>query len=247
MAYSPPPAPVKSAEWTVLAEMNKIRARHGIGPLRMAGRVRLVARDRSRSMKNQGYFAHVSPSGVSAPTLLNRRSVQYRRWAENIGWTKYFQLEAGAKWMVDWWKNSPSHRRHLLDPRLNYAGIGIAKDGPKTLYTVNFVSQRDHTPPMVGLLQARTGIAVASVGRPAKVTVRWWGRDRKLSSGTAGLRSFSVQYKRGDGSWRPLLTDTNKRQVTVSLARGTHTFRVRGVDRNGNRSGWQRPLVVTVS
>ena len=183
MASAPEPDPeIKAAEWSVLGHMNRVRDRQGLKPLRMATRVRLVARDRSRTMKNQDYFAHVSPAGATAASMLNDIGVSYSSWGENIGWTKYMGNEEGARWMVDWWKNSPPHRRNMLNGDFNYVGIGMAREGAKLLYTVVFVTQRDHTPPKAGLISADTGMSVAALSSTKVVTIRWWGKDRTLAA-----------------------------------------------------------------
>jgi uncharacterized protein YkwD len=247
MAAPEAPPAVRAAEWQVLAEMNRFRANHGLKPLRMAGGVRLVARERSRSMKNEQYFAHSSPAGVDAGDLLRRRSVQNHFWGENIGLTKYVGLDDGPRAMVDWWKDSPGHRWNMLYKGYNYAGIGIAKDGAQTYYTIVFANQRDHTPPMAGLVSSESGISVAATSGPRPVTVRWWGKDRPLSTRTAGLRGFSIQYRRAHGDWRTLRTLTASRQLTKELTRGSHQFRVRAIDKKGNRGSWMRPLTVTVN
>ena len=75
-----PPDEVLSAEWKVLGEVNRVRENQGLPALRMADDVREIARERSRSMKRLDYFAHVSPNGTNAASLLNGRGVAYRYW-----------------------------------------------------------------------------------------------------------------------------------------------------------------------
>jgi uncharacterized protein YkwD len=234
---------VKAAERSVLNHMNQFRRGHGLAPLRMAGRVRLVARDRSRSMKNLDYFSHVSPSGATAGSMLRSRSVTHAFWGEAIGWTSAMGLETGARWMVNWWKGSTTHRRLMLRQDFNYAGVGVAREGGKTLWTIVFVNQPDHTPPFAQLMgpSSRT-IATSS----SSVTVCWSGQDRRLSTRTAGLRAFILQHKRSGGDWT-VMRRTTSRQATMSLSRGQHYFRLRAVDRRGNRGGWQKPLKVVIS
>jgi hypothetical protein len=243
-AGSTAPDAVKSAEWRVLSQMNQVRRNQGLHPLLMAGRVRVVARDRSRSMRAGSYFSHVSPSGQTAGSMLAGRDISHAFWGEAIGWTQYMNLHEGAKWMVDWWKNSPTHRRLMLRRDFNYAGIGIARDGHRTLWTIVFVNQPDHTPPIAGLIgPASRTVATAT----NQVTVRWWGRDRILSTRTAGLQSFSIQRKTPRGLWIPVLRNTTRRSVTVNLGSGEHYFRLRATDRRGNQGNWRPPLKVVVS
>jgi uncharacterized protein YkwD len=244
--FAAPPPSVQSAEWDVLAEINAVRANHDLAPLRMTTGVRLVARDRSVSMKRLDYFDHVSPGGLDAADLLNRRDISYRYWGEIIGWTVNMGLGEGARWMVDWWKNSPVHREIMLSDAYNYAGVGIAVEGNTVLWTVVFVNQADHTPPVATLLQP-AGTASLRVAGSNQSIVRWWGRDRRLAVRTAGLDSFQVQHRLPGGRWDTLLSRTTARQATWNLRPGLHFFRVRARDRLGNVGAWQGPTRVYVA
>jgi len=246
-AAGQPPIQIQAAEWRVLKQVNQVRARHHLAPLRMAPRARDVAQDRSSSMRNQGYFGHVSPSGLTAGKMLSYRRVRYSYWGEAIGWTVYFPLGQGADWMVNWWKNSPSHRSLILSKRFNYAGVGVVRRGVKTWYTIVFTNQADHTPPVAGIRRVYSGLAVAAVGSaPRGVAVRWWGRDPRLATRTAGMGRFTVMFKREGGRWRTIYRDTRKRHVRMNLPPGRYRFVVRARDRAGNWGGWQRPLIVNV-
>ncbi len=194
-------------------------------------------------MKNANYFSHVSPSGTTAGSMLRGRSISHAFWGEAIGWTNSMGLSSGARWMVDWWKGSSTHRRLMLRQDFNYAGIGISRDGGKTLWTIVFVNQRDHTPPIAELMGPASRTIASGDQR---VTLRWSGKDRRLSTRTAGLKAFILQHKRSGGNWG-VLRNTTRRQGTFALTPGQHYFRIRAVDRRGNRGGWQRPLKVVVS
>jgi uncharacterized protein YkwD len=233
-----PPDAVLSAEWKVLGEVNRVRENQGLAPLRMADDVREIARERSRSMKRLDYFAHVSPNGTDAGDLLNGRGIAYRYWGEAIGWTVNMDLDPGSRWMVDWWKNSPVHRELMLSRSFNYAGVGIAQDGPKVLWTIVFVNQADRTAPVarVGRRHKSASFAPVAAGR---TVVRWWGYDRPLALRTAGLQSFSVQHRAPGGDWNTVIERTTARQASWALRPGTHWFRVRARDHAGNVGAWQ--------
>jgi uncharacterized protein YkwD len=244
MASNQAPPQIRAAEWKVLSHMNQVRQRHGLAPLRMAGGVRIVARDRSRSMKNANYFSHTAPSGATAGSMLRSRNIRHAFWGEAIGWTNSMDLTTGARWMVDWWKQSTTHRRLMLRRDFNYAGVGIARDGNTTLWTIVFVNQPDHTPPQASLAGPASRFVAAA---NTKVGVSWWGKDRRLSTRTAGLKGFTLQRKRAGSGWRTVKRNTSQRSVDIQLPSGTHYFRLRAVDRRGNRGGWQPPLKVVVS
>jgi uncharacterized protein YkwD len=244
--FAAPPPSVLDAEVAVLAEINQVRANHDLAPLRMTTGVRFVARDRSVSMKQHDYFDHVSPGGTDAADLLNRRDISYRYWGEIIGWTVNMGLGEGARWMVDWWKHSPVHRDIMLSRAYNYAGVGIAVEGNTVLWTVVFVNQADHTPPVASLVQ-RASTASLRVADTNQSVVRWWGRDRRLAVRTAGLDSFIVQHRLPGGRWDTLLNRTTARQATWNLRPGLHFFRVRARDNMGNVGRWQGPTRVYVA
>lgn len=241
-----PPDAVLSAEWKVLGEVNRVRENQGLAALRMADDVREIARERSRSMKRLDYFAHVSPNGTNASSLLNARGVAYRYWGEVIGWTVNMELGEGSRWMVDWWKNSPVHRELMLSRSFNYAGVGIAQEGSKVLWTIVFVNQADQTAPVarVGRRHRSAEFRPTSAGR---TLVQWWGYDRPLALRTAGLQSFSVQHRVPGGEWHTIIERTRSRQASLSLPAGTHWFRVRARDRAGNVGAWQDATRIEVA
>ena len=233
-----PPDPVLSAEWAVLSEVNRVRENQGLGPLRMAEDVREVSRERSRSMKRLDYFGHVSPSGVDAGDLLRSQGIGYRAWGEAIGWTVYMGLDEGSRWMVNWWKNSPPHRELMLSPSFNYAGVGIAQEGDRVLWTIVFVNQADRTAP-VARIRRPSSTASLRVAATTQTTLHWWGHDRRLATRTSGLDSFSIQHKVQGGRWQTVIERTTARQASWNLRSGTHLFRVRARDNRGNTSYWQ--------
>lgn len=248
LGYNEPPKVLKQGEWKALGAINHLRADRGLKPLRMAHRVRLVARDRSRDMRQYDYFSHASPSGRDAATLLDHRNVSYMSGSENIGWISFMSTwEKTAAAMVDAWFDSSGHRANLLSRDVNYVGIGAARTGNAVYWTAIFVRQKDHTAPKAGMIASTTGLSLAGNDAGKRTaTIRWWGHDRALQRHTSGLKGFVVQKKQPNGTWRTLRHMTKTRSLTLQLSRGTHKFRVRAVDNRGNKSGWRHPLQVTV-
>jgi hypothetical protein len=67
--------------------------------------------------------------------------------------------------------------------------------------------------------------------RANRSRVRWRGRD----TGGSGLRFYTVQARAPHGHWRTLLRRTHRHSVR---RRAGYAYRVRAVDRAGNRSRW---------
>ena len=64
--------------------MNRERAAHGLGPLRLEPRLTLAASDRIGDMMRKRYFDHVSPDGVQPFTWVRKRGYRYRTIGENL-------------------------------------------------------------------------------------------------------------------------------------------------------------------
>jgi len=238
------------AEWRVLGEINRYRASRGLAPYRMAHQARLAARDRSTEMRNRNYLSHHSPSGSHASTLLSQRGVRYQAGAENIGRITFRNWDGAISGMMYGWKSSSGHNASLLSSTFNYVGIGIARSNRVAYFTTIFLLQRDHTAPKSGMELSRSGISVAATAAGTRrVTVRWWGKDPVLQRNHAGVKHFIVQHRRVGGvkGWQTVRYKTTARELTMTLTEGRHKFRVRAIDRAGNKGKWKRPVTVHVS
>lgn len=251
MAGSTGPATAaKRAEWRTLGQMNEYRATRGLAPYRMAGQARIAARMRSKEMRDLNYLSHTSPTGNHASVLLARRGVKYQAGAENIGRISFRDWDAAVSGMMYGWKNSTSHNAAILSTGFNYVGVGVARTDRIAYFTTIFLLQRDHTAPISGMAASGTGVTVSATSTGTqRVTVKWWGIDPILQRNHAGIRHFIVQHKRVGGvkDWQTVRYKTTDRQLTMTLTKGRHKFRVRAVDRAGNVGRWKRPLEVYVS
>jgi hypothetical protein len=68
-----------------------------------------------------------------------------------------------------------------------------------------------------------------------RALLRWRGRD----TGGSGLKSYRLQVRKPHGRWHTALRATKRKKLRYRATRaGRYTFRVRGVDKAGNRSRW---------
>jgi uncharacterized protein YkwD len=137
-------------EAALLAEINTLRRRHRLAPLRVNIRLRAAADSHSAAMANRGFFAHESADGTTFWKRVVRFYPRARYWAvgENLLWSSPTVDAAGALRM---WLNSPPHKRNLLTPRWREIGLsavyadqapGVFGGRPVTIVTADFGVRR---------------------------------------------------------------------------------------------------------
>jgi uncharacterized protein YkwD len=110
-------AELTATEQALLAEMNRVRAAHGLVWLKVDPKLQRAARGHSADMLRRGYFAHgnfsrrVQLVGASGPRL-----------AENLAWAH--GARANPQAIVKMWLRSPPHRANLL--RAGFRRVGVA-------------------------------------------------------------------------------------------------------------------------
>ena len=115
-----------------LCLLNAQRRAHGLHKLRENGKLRHAAAGYSRLMVSQGFFSHVSPSGSTLESRVNRTHYLNgaRSWTigENIAWGTGSLGTPRA--IVKAWMNSPGHRQNILNGTYRDIGIGVATGAP---------------------------------------------------------------------------------------------------------------------
>jgi uncharacterized protein YkwD len=109
----------------ILTEVNTVRARKGLRPIRLSGALAAAAKRHSMSMARRGFFSHDSADG----TVFWKRvqhfygSKGFRSWqvGENLLWASPDLEPARA---VKLWLDSPPHRRILLST--SWRDVGFA-------------------------------------------------------------------------------------------------------------------------
>lgn len=118
-------APFAELEAQLLHEVNAVRARHHLIPLRRTPELDRVARDHSLDMARRNYLNHDSPEGANPVDRIVRGGLDgFTLVAENLGKTNRGDPN---REIVESWLASPEHRRNLLAPPFNTTGIGIAR------------------------------------------------------------------------------------------------------------------------
>ncbi len=137
----PPPAPrppaapsvsLTAVEQELFGAHNSERAKAGVGPLQLDPTLESIARQRANDMAANNYFAHTSPSGQTAFTLMAQSGYGYQIAGENIARNNYPDAESGSTAMTGF-MTSPSHRSNILEGRFTKVGVAMAfgSDGMK--------------------------------------------------------------------------------------------------------------------
>lgn len=115
-------------EAPVLAELNRVRADHGLEPLTASLPLAKAADAHAASMGRLGYFSHTSANGTTFDKRIARfyPASNFSLWkvGENLLWSSGELTPAQA---VALWMASPGHRRNILDPAWRKIGISAVR------------------------------------------------------------------------------------------------------------------------
>ena len=138
----PPPAPVGAGldlspmnayEQALFDAINARRVGAGMPALRANIYLAGVGRVRSQDMVDHNYFAHTSPSGQTAFSLLSAYGIPYAWAGENLARNNYPDSETVAVAIRDLMA-SPSHRDNILNSHYTEMGVAVAIDGAGMKY-----------------------------------------------------------------------------------------------------------------
>lgn len=120
-------------ERALVTEVNALRKRHGLVPLRPSVPLAAAAASHSRAMASRGFFAHTSRDGTTFARRVERfyAAPGYRSWSagENLLWSS---ASLDARRALAMWLSSPPHRGNLLSSRWREIGVSAihAADAP---------------------------------------------------------------------------------------------------------------------
>jgi uncharacterized protein YkwD len=116
---------LRALDQAILAQLNAVRADHGLRPDAISADLQEAAVFHSRSMLDDGFFAHESKDGSSFVVRLKRFYSPGRHTVWSAGENLlYSGAEIDAEAAVKAWMASPPHRRNMLDPSWRDVGIG---------------------------------------------------------------------------------------------------------------------------
>jgi uncharacterized protein YkwD len=125
--------PVPTVEGQMLELINAERVKEGLTPLELDEELTEVARAHSRDMFERGYFAHLTPEGITPFDRMKAAGVDYIIAGENLAHAATLSVAHTGL------MNSPGHRANILRPEFGRVGIGILDGGKYGLMiTQNF-------------------------------------------------------------------------------------------------------------
>jgi uncharacterized YkwD family protein len=115
--------PISNFSVKVVELVNLERAKRGLAPLRLDGRLTEVAQEKAQEMVRNKYFSHTSPSYGSPFEMMQKFGIRYSAAGENIARGQTSPGEVMADWM-----QSSGHRSNILYPNFDTIGVGHSED-----------------------------------------------------------------------------------------------------------------------
>ncbi len=225
----------------LLGWINADRASVGLVPWRGWGALNDLALDRADRIADSHTLSHVAAGG-NVGEALDASGIPWSWYGEALGMTGATLSEARRAAdlrRLDGQRPAPRHpaqrrrqlRRARAWPRRPTARCGCRSSPPS---------------PPITPRRSRSTVSLRRSGRT--LTYRWRGVDPALQTLGAGLRSFDVQVRRGDRTWRLVRNDTVSTSFVLRDATRQHWywFRVQAADRRGTLSAWTTPVRIWV-
>ncbi len=121
---------------TLVALTNENRATYDAPAVTESARLDQAAMLAAQDMASKGYFAHVSPSGVTPWDWLDKVGYRYSYAGENLAVDFTDSSAVEKAWMA-----SPTHQANIVKPQYTQVGIGVANgsyQGKQTTFVVQF-------------------------------------------------------------------------------------------------------------
>ena len=142
---------------------NTDRSSQGLSALVHDPALDQVAQAKANDMAANGYFAHVSPTGVTPWDWLKKFNYSYTYAGENLAVDFDESADVETAWM-----NSPAHRANILKAQYQDVGYGVSQgqyEGHDTTFVVEFFATKPLLPAKAASVAAAP-VAVAP-SRPA--------------------------------------------------------------------------------
>ena len=155
----------------IVALTNQDRAGVSLPSLTTNSLLEQAAQFKAEDMLNKGYFAHISPAGVTPWYWIKQTGYSYDYAGENLA----INYSDSAD-VTDAWMRSPGHRANLLNDKFTEVGVATVKgnvDGREVIFVVQ----------MFGTPKSKAVVSVSeSAVTPTKVAV---ANDKKVATNSS--------------------------------------------------------------
>ena len=125
-------------EELIVSHTNDFRAEQGRGKVKVNPKLRAAAEYFADYMARTNRYGHTA-DGRQASERAEQRGYAYCLVSENIAYqysSAGFATGALADGFVTGWKESPGHRKNMLDPDLSETGVAVARSAKGTFFAV---------------------------------------------------------------------------------------------------------------
>lgn len=108
---------------------NKFRQEQKLSPVKNNAKLAATAQKFANFMARTDQYGHEA-DGRKPADRAKAEGYEYCIVLENIGWryrSKDIDYDLAGEWLTQAWKESPTHRDHMLDADVTETGVGIAK------------------------------------------------------------------------------------------------------------------------
>lgn len=133
----PHPQKLDELEREALRLVNEERKKANLKPLTRTPVLARIARDWSRRMVEEKFFAHRSPAGHTVKKDVDAAKIDWGTLSENL--RELVRPEKPAQEALEHWMKSEIHRGNILAPEVTETGLGVWRDGERYLFTQVFV------------------------------------------------------------------------------------------------------------
>jgi uncharacterized protein YkwD len=133
--------PERRTEDELFRAINQARARRRLLPLKENAQLQQVARHHSEDMATRQVLAHINPDGADVVDRLRAEGVKdFTAVGENMFTGR--NLTNLVNLTVREWLRSPSHRKHVLNPRYSEGGVGVARGAGDKIHITQIYLER---------------------------------------------------------------------------------------------------------
>ena len=103
--------------------VNQYRKAEGLHPLKTDAVLAKMAQQRAKEASQR--FSHTRPNGSDCDTIAKEFRYTRELWLENLA-QSYWRAMSAENLML-WWKGSANHWSTVMDPTVEYVGVGVHK------------------------------------------------------------------------------------------------------------------------